>query len=78
MMATDWISVKRKLPKNMQRVWASFVDSPERREFTFSDALIFWRDKKGKHHWTRDECTPLERRYVVTHWQLLPDPPVQP
>ena len=65
-----WISVRTKLPKECQRVWASFKEPGKRH--VFSDDLYYWPSDK---HWTRNDLTLLERIYKVTHWMPLPDPP---
>ena len=74
-MRSEWINIKKKHPKNMQRVWCVFTDKRQREPFLFSDALVWWRDRKGFGHWTRADCTPLESGYVVTHWHPLPPAP---
>ena len=59
----DWISVKERLPKEREPVQCFFSD--EDQEVLFQVAGL-WYTNMGFHY---------SSIAVVTHWQLLPEPP---
>lgn len=74
-MASDWTSVKDAYPAKGQRVLVWFGDEPEpyMDVWKYDGENQYFRPgprKKGHENALPHQC--------VTHWELLPPPPVQP
>lgn len=67
---SEWISVKDRLPPKHTAVICLIKYAKPDKWYTY--ALMVKSEDRWNQFWGEE---PLHEDYIVTHWQLLPEPP---